>query len=239
MMIYDIFFNVCLGLFIGGLLLSIISIILAELSTDISTEPGIDSALDSDLDLDTELDSFSIEIENDYETNIDNEFEGNFESASSEFDLDDELDIPSTPAPLILLISTGLVSFGISGILLYYILPKVTSFLMFILAPFIAYSMTKMVNQAWKSIAKSRYYSISPTSNLIGKKGEVILKVDERGGLIKIVSKTPMKFEKVHVKPLDPEISYERGEEVYILDVKDGYLLVYHNKINIWKNKYD
>ena len=84
---------------------------------------------------------------------------------------------------------------------------------------------TKFINYGWKKLAKSRYYSISSTLNLIGKKGEIILPVDKRGGIIKVPSNTPMKFERLHVKPLIEGSEFERGDTVYICDVKNGYLL--------------
>ncbi|MHA1292183.1 MAG: hypothetical protein ACTSQJ_05890 [Promethearchaeota archaeon] len=87
-------------------------------------------------------------------------------------------------------------------------------------------------------MAKSRYYRISSTKNLIGREGEVVLDVDNRGGLIKITSNTPMRFEKIHVKPLNPTSQYEKGQKVYICDVRQGYFLVDHNKNLINKRRF-
>ena len=63
-----------------------------------------------------------------------------------------------------------------------------------------------------------------------GEKGEVVLYVDARGGVIRIPSQTPLKFERIHVKPLNPDSRFERGEKVYICDVKNGFLLVDNDK---------
>ena len=49
---------------------------------------------------------------------------------------------------------------------------------------------------------------------LIGKEVKVILKVDDRGGVIKIPSKTPLKFERLHVKPVIEESIFEKGDRV-------------------------
>ena len=73
--------------------------------------------------------------------------------------------------------------------------------------------------------------------NLIGKEGEVILKVDDRGGVIKVPSKTPLKFERLHVKPVIEESIFERGDRVYICDAKNGYLLVDNSKRSIKKRR--
>ena len=81
-----------------------------------------------------------------------------------------------------------------------------------------------------KKIAKSKYYKISSTQNLIGKEAEVVLPVDKRGGVVRINSKTPMKYEKVHVKPVNDNHYFDRGTKVYIVDVKEDFLLVDINK---------
>ncbi len=187
----------------------------------------LDSHADT-LHLDTHADSFHLDSEDNFDYSMDNDM-----------NVDGNVGMDTTPTPLMLLISTALLFFGISGILFYYTVPDFLRFLIFILAPIIAYITTELINLAWKKIAKSRYYSISATRNLIGKKGEVVLKVDSRGGVIKILSKTPMKVEKVSVKPLNPEESYEKGEEVYICNVRDGFMLVSQNRSEIMnRSKY-
>ncbi|MFW9901697.1 MAG: NfeD family protein, partial [Candidatus Thorarchaeota archaeon] len=137
----------------------------------------------------------------------------------------------TTPAPFMLLFSTSLLIFGIAGILFYYLFDIKIKFLIYFASLLLTYLFSKLISITWKSIAKSRFYNISSTQNLIGQKGVIILDVDRRGGVIKIPSNNPMKFERLHVKPINPESSFEKGEEVYICDVKDGFLLV-DNKIN-------
>ncbi|MFX1442953.1 MAG: NfeD family protein, partial [Promethearchaeota archaeon] len=136
----------------------------------------------------------------------------------------------ATPAPFMLLFSTFLLVFGISGIILYFLITNWLRFLIFFITPLIAYLFTHYISVGWKKIAKSRYYNISSTQNLIGVQGEVVLSVDYRGGVIKIPSSTPLKFEKVHVKPLKLDSQFEEGEMVYICDVNKGFLLVDNNK---------
>ncbi|MFW9818441.1 MAG: NfeD family protein [Candidatus Thorarchaeota archaeon] len=137
----------------------------------------------------------------------------------------------TTPAPFMLLFSTSLLFFGISGILFYYLFDYQVRFLLFFATLAVTFLFTKLISTTWKKIAKSRFYNISSTQNLIGQKGLIVLDVDKRGGVIKIPSNNPMKFERIHVKPLNPDSSFEKGEEVYICDIKDGFLLV-DNKVN-------
>ena len=142
----------------------------------------------------------------------------------------------TTPAPIMLLASAFLLVFGISGISLYYIITiEALKFIMFIGSPSIALFTSKYLNVAWKLIAKSQYYKISSTQNLVGREGEVVLPIDERGGVIRIKSTTPMKYEKLHVMPYDDTIYFERGMKVYIVAVKDNKVRVSPNKILIKK----
>jgi len=60
--IYDIFFSICLGLFIGGLLFSIISVFLAQMESqsvgqEIDTDVDIDADIDIDVDVDVDVDA--------------------------------------------------------------------------------------------------------------------------------------------------------------------------------------
>ena len=122
---------------------------------------------------------------------------------------------PSFNAPgnhFLLLLSASFLIYGISGILLYYTLTEPIKFVIFFATPGIVYINWKLIDKTWKKIAKSRYYTISSTKNLIGKKGEVVLPVDYRGGIIKIPSHTPMKFERLHVKPMNPESLFGSAE---------------------------
>ncbi|MFW9987506.1 MAG: hypothetical protein ACFFC3_02535, partial [Candidatus Odinarchaeota archaeon] len=154
------------------------------------------------------------------------------------FDETGDLDLlnDATPAPFMLLFSTSLLFFGISGILFYYLFDEGIKFLIFFASLAVTYLFTKLISITWKKIAVSRFYSISSTQNLIGEKGVIVLDVDKRGGVIRIPSNNPMKFEKIHVKPINPDSSFEKGQEVYICDIKDGFLLV-DNKFSSIRNR--
>ena len=252
---YSIFLSLCLGFFIGGFLLSIISTFLAQMESNITGAGEIDAEVDVDVDAEIDIDADAdvdididgdIDIDTDVDVDYDIEAEIDVDAVEVEADLDveAELDVDSdldvemegefdsgliptiTPAPIMLLFSTAFLVYGISGLSLYYFLGVNFRYLIFFVTPTISFLSIKLINSLWKILAKSRYYRISSTMNLIGKEGEVILKVDERGGVIKIPSKTPLKFERLHVKPVIEESTFERGDRVYICDVKNGYLLV-------------
>jgi hypothetical protein len=242
MNIYDIFFSICLGLFIGGIIFSIISLYLAQMEAsigggeiegdleyeseiggeagEVEAEVDIDTELDIDTDLEAEID-LDVDSDVDLEAELDTEIEGVYKTSST------------TPAPIMLLLSSGLLVFGITGIILYYALVEILKFFLFIITPIITYVVIIGLNKSWKKIAKSRYYTISSTQNLIGKEGEVILTIDNRGGLIKIPSNTPLKFEKLIVRPLKEDSVFERGEKVFICTVINNMLLVDDDISNI------
>lgn len=267
---YNIFFSTCLGLFFGGLILSIISTFLAQMESNITGAGEIDAEMDLDVDAEVDVDvdaDVDVEIDTDIELDIDTDVDVDYDVGAEieiegievdaevdvevEVDIDSDLDIDTdieaeadsgiistvTPAPIMLLLSTFFLIFGISGILLYYTIIEALRFIILFITPILAYITSKVINFGWKKLAKSRYYNISSTKNLIGTKGEVLLRVDERGGVIKVPSNTPLRFERVHVKPVVSTSSFERGEIVYICDVNSGYLLVDSNKNLIRKRR--
>ena len=261
--IYDIFFSICLGLFIGGLLFSIISMFLAqmesqlsghEIDTDVDIDADVDVDIDTDIDLEVDVDAdvdidvdmdAGVDIDSDIDIDVDTDIDVDMDvDVDTDIDVDADIDLDAdifgtttSPAPIMLLASAFLLVFGISGISLYYIITiEALKFIMFIGSPSIALISSKYLNVAWKYIAKSEYYKISSTQNLIGIEGEVVLPIDERGGVIRINSTTPMKYEKIHVMPYDDTNNFERGMKVYIVAVKDNKVRVSHNK-NIIKKR--
>lgn len=241
--IYDAFFSLCLGFFIGGILMTVISLFLAQMESsilgegeiDVDAEIDIDVDVDADIDIDAEVD-VDAEIDIDSDVDIDSDIDSDVDIDSEiESEVDANMSSDITPAPIMLLLSTALLFFGILGIILYYTIPITYRFLIFFITPIITYLITKMVNFSWKKIAKSRYYIIASTQNLIGREGEVILTVDKISGLIKITSDTPMRFEKVPVKPFHEDSVFKRGQKVYICTARQGVLLVDDNPKNIQK----
>ena len=242
---YNIFFSVCLGLFIGGILFSAISFFLAQMESNISGqgEVDVDVDIDADIDIDSDVD---IDIDSDVDVDIDSDVDVDIDS-DVDVDIDSDAEVESeidsnlsdiTPAPIMLLLSASFLVYGISGIILYFTIPGNLRFLIFFATPAIVYVDWKIINKTWKKIAKSRYYTIASSLNLIGKEAEVVLRIDERGGVIKIRSYTPMRYERIHVKPLNPESQFVREEKVYICDVKNGFLLVDNNKNLIKKRRF-
>ena len=230
--IYDIFYSICLGLFIGGLIMAMISFILAEMSTSDNNVDHIDyienlessegiGHLDKHID---KLDHIGKHIDklDHIDKHIDTDHEVSYIEGENEINIITDIE----PTPFMLIFSSSLLIFGFSGILFCYFLIDSIKFLSFVIPPFITYFFIKLIEISWRKIVKSRHYTIISTQNLIGMEGEVVLEVDNQGGVIKIPSKTPLRFEKVHVKPLYPNMQFKEGEKVYICNVKNNYLFV-------------
>jgi membrane protein implicated in regulation of membrane protease activity len=254
--LYDIFFNICLGLFIGGIIMSIISFILSEIPTHDNVDhiDHVDHVDNFDhidhIDHIDHVDHLDHVDHPDHVDHLDNFDHVDHIDHIDHPDHVDHVDHPDnldhvdsniqetiTPAPFMLLLSSGLLVFGISGIASYYVLSGNFRLFMLIIAPIVTILITKLISKVWLKIAKSVHYTISSTQNLLGKSGEVVLTVDEHGGVIKIPSDNPMKTEKLHVMPYTAGNVYEDGEKVYIVGVTNKFLLVDKNfKVNHKKN---
>ena len=232
---YSLFISLCLGFFIGGLLLSLVSTFLAQMESNITGAGEIDADIDVDIDADVDIDidtDVDIDIDADVDVDIDADMD-----AEMEMEIDSDTVSTITPAPIMLLFSTVFLVYGISGLSIYFLIRADLRFIVFFAAPIISFLSIKFINLIWKMLAKSRYYRISSTKNLIGIEGEVILKVDRRGGVLKIPSRTPMKFERLHVKPVIEDSIFERGARVFVCDVNDGFLLVDNQRKSIRKRR--
>ena len=241
---YDIFFNICLGLFIGGIIMSIVSFILSEMSTSdhVDHVDHVDHPDHFDhVDHPDHFDHVDHPDHFDHVDHVDHvDHPDHFDHVDhpDHYDhVDSSVQESATPAPFMLLLSSGLLVFGIAGIISYYAFSSNFRFFMFLIAPLAAFILIKMISKIWMKISTSIHYPISSTQNLIGKRGQVVLKVDEHGGVIKIPSDNPMKTEKVHVMPFTVGNVYEDGEKVYIVGVSNKFLLVDKNfKVNHKKN---
>jgi membrane protein implicated in regulation of membrane protease activity len=213
-----------------------------EIDTDVDIDADVDVDIDVDVDVDVDVD-LDAEVDVDVDADVDLDVDAEID-VDADLDIEMELDIDSdaigtttSPAPIMLLISAFLLVFGISGISFYYVISiESLRFLMFIGAPVLGFLVARYLNVVWKKIAKSQFYRISPTQNLIGKRGEVVFPINERGGVIRIVSSTPMKYEKMHVMPYNIDSYFDRGEKVYIIGVRNNKVVVDVNK-NLIKKK--
>ena len=107
--VYDIFFSICLGLFVGGIIFSIISVFLAQLQSqslgqevdtdvdiDADVDLDVDVDVDTDVDIDTDIDiDTDLDIDGDVDVDVDSDMGAEFDSveADVDVDLDAEVDV--------------------------------------------------------------------------------------------------------------------------------------------------
>ena len=243
--IYNIFFNICLGLFIGGVVMSVLSLILAGTAMEhggmdhIDHIDHIDHAVDH-VDHIDHVDQVDQTVDHadhiDQTEHIDHADQSEQTEHSAKEHVRNVSHLKDsagshgskdiTPAPFMLLFSEFLLVFGISGILYYFLIAGWFQWIIFIITPLTGCLLTKLISRLWKGIAINRHYDVISHRNIIGKVGEVVLDVDDKGGVIKIRSDIPMEFEKIHAKPLHPEKQFAEGEYVYVCGKKDGYFLI-------------
>lgn len=132
---YDIIFNICSGLFIGGIIFSIISLFLTEMETQsggskIDTDVDLEAEVDIDVDVEAEFDVETVDIKADMDvgvkvdTDIDVELDIDTDvdvNIDSEIDMDtDAIGITITPAPIMLLISAYILRYAMKFEKVYF-----------------------------------------------------------------------------------------------------------------------
>jgi len=235
--IFLILYQICLGLLISGAILTIIAFFLAGLS--FGTEGDLiedipDAEIDLSVDVDMDIDT---DVEINYDADVDDDIESEVEIDSvleSDIDTDAFSAMSVTPAPRMLLFSCFLLFSGILGVSFYDFF--FNKFVWVILTFSIPYVLTKIVSRLWRKIAVSKFYQISSRKNLIGKRAIVSIVVNEKGGIIKIPTNTPLGFEKFPAKPMYSLTRFNAGDQVYICDKKENYFLIDKNKESInWR----
>jgi hypothetical protein len=267
--VYSLFFNICLGLFISGVIMSVISIILAGMTIEHGGTGHLDHAvghmdhvdhavdhvdhidhLDHAVDHVDQIDHLDHTVDHidhldhaiDHVDHLDHIDHVDYidQSGTTEYLAKDHLQKIShfktseasntptdiTPAPFMLLFSEFLLVFGIFGIIFYFLTAGWLQWIVFLITPLTSVLLTKLVSKVWQKIAINRHYTLGSSNNLIGKVGEVVLDVDEKGGVIKIRTETPLEFEKLHAKPSDPKKQFVKGQFVYICGKEGEFFLI-------------
>ena len=110
-------------------------------------------------------------------------------------------------APLMLLVSTFMLSFGAMGISLFRIqMDSLMRAMIIFLTPIV---ITIVVARIWRKIAKSELGAHVHPKELIGKTGTIVHQTTYRGGSVRVAIEGPMG------SILLPAKSYEVGEEFY------------------------
>ncbi len=213
------------GLFISGILLTIIAVIGAAESGS-----GIDMHHDVDVSHDFDV-SHDLSVEHDVDV-------GHEVDLSHEIDLSHDIDHSGFTAhgstPLTLLIGAFLLVYGGFGIAIfgYYGVTLVNVLGILGLTLFVVF----LVSFSWRKIFTTGTYAWRPEF-AIGKIATVQLTVDYKGGSIKVDTHTPLGVVVYPAKSLDPEKQYPTGELVQIVGFKEGFAIVTESPLTRKKSK--
>ncbi len=202
--------DISVGFFISGIILFVLTAILLGVSFDHSGDHSVDGHDVDGHDIDGH--DVSHDISHDVgDHSIDGHDVGDHEFSHGVGHEDVHTEASGDSAPIILLVSTFMLSFGAMGISLFQI--QMDSFmraLIIFLTPII---FTVAVRTLWKRIAKSELGSHVHPKELVGKKGTIVHQTTYRGGSVRVTIEGPMG------SILLPAKSYEAGEEFYKGDI--------------------
>ncbi|MFX0015447.1 MAG: hypothetical protein ACFFBQ_08155 [Promethearchaeota archaeon] len=183
-----------------------------SLDKDFSVDHGVsldkDFSLDHDMDLDADMDA---DIDVDHDVNI---------GVDKSVSLDDHG--VDTPAPLMLLLGTFMITFGGSGTVLIEaaIHPLILILAIFSL-PFIT---TYGVSKIWEKIAISEIYETALETIKIDDTVQTLTTVDEKGGLVVIETSSIHGPVKMAAKTKYGAIA--RNMTAYVIEIQGNILII-------------
>jgi hypothetical protein len=227
--------EVCWGSLISGLIIFFLTLILqgshlfhhdvdhdidhdVSLDHDVSVDHGIsldkDFSLDHDVSLDVDAD---VDIDTDVGIDIDHDASVGVDKHLG-FD-DHDVD---TPAPLMLLLGTFMITFGGSGtVLIEAAIPPLILIVIIFGLPF---GTTYAVSKIWEKIAVSEIYEIALETMNVDDPVKTLTTVDEKGGLVVIETSSIHGPVKMAAKTRFGAIA--RGMTAYVVEVQGNTLII-------------
>jgi membrane protein implicated in regulation of membrane protease activity len=206
--------DISIGFFISGIILFVLTAILLGLHFDHSGDQSVDGHDIDGHDVGHDISDHS----------IDGHDIGDHDISHEVGHEDVQTEASGDSAPLILLVSTFMLSFGAMGISLFQI--QMDSFvraLIIFLTPVI---LTILVRTIWKRIAKSELGSHVHPKELVGKKGTIVHQTTYRGGSVRITIEGPMGSILLPAKSFEAGEEFYKGEIVEIIDAEGTTCLV-------------
>lgn len=188
----EVLLDISVGLFISGILLFVLTALLLGLHG--FGDKSVDGHEIDGQDIGHDISDHDIDGDHDFSHDM-----GGHEDVHSETSGDS--------APIILLVSTFMLSFGAMGISLFQIqMDSLIRALIIFSTPVVV---TVIVSNIWKKIAKSELGAHVHPKELIGRTGTIVHQTTYRGGSVRVT------IEGVMGSILLPAKSYEVGEEFY------------------------
>ncbi|MHA2362457.1 MAG: hypothetical protein ACXAC7_00770 [Candidatus Hodarchaeales archaeon] len=205
-----------------------------DVDFDVDVDTGLDLDVDTglDLDVDTGLDL-------DIDAGLDLDVDTGIDMDASSFDVDHDLDVDhgvegihdTSPAPLMLLVSTFFLSFGILGTSFYN--TEMDSIIRLLLLIVIPIAFVKGTSLIWRKILiKEEAYEIPRVK--IDNQIKTLTRVDEKGGLVLADTSDVDRAEeqlhllghiKMQAKTL-PGVVFERNEIGYVIAKEKNNTLI-------------
>jgi len=223
--------QICLGSLISGLIIFFLTLFLqgshlfhygADLDHDIDHDVSLDHgvALDKDFSLDHDV-SLDVDADVDIDTDV-----GIHMDHDASVGVDKHLGLDDhgvdTPAPLMLLLGTFMITFGGSGTVLIEaaIHPLILVVIIFGL-PFVT---TYLVSKIWEKIAVSEIYETALETIKADDPVKTLTTVDEKGGLVVIETSSVHGPVKMAAKTKYGAIA--RGMTAYVVEIQENTLII-------------
>ncbi|MHA1847695.1 MAG: hypothetical protein ACTSXU_08620 [Promethearchaeota archaeon] len=242
----NVLFSIFLGMFIGGMIISVVLIVLLGFSianaqevdnASEGSENFIEDGTDHDLDHDAG-DGFDHDLDHDAGDGFDHDLD---HDAGDGFDHDvisesnnvgfhvhlDTGDVGLSGADGLLFSDKGQRSPLLLRVSMFSMLSgllgisffnqlKMNAIILLLVAFIPPLFINKIVNKAWRRLTVSETYLLPSSIPLIGRKAKVVIPVDIDGGVVRIEFNTPLGYQRIAVLPYDPSKVFNQGEDVYI-----------------------
>ncbi|MBK5113052.1 MAG: hypothetical protein KGD59_15455 [Candidatus Heimdallarchaeota archaeon] len=235
----------CIGFLIFGVLVVIVVLVTMGISTGHSLSHDTDLSVDKDISIDKDI-SVDKDISIDKDISLDKDFSLD-KDVSIDKDLSIDKDISSTPelgiqtpdhvfgkfstekgstAPLLLVVAVFSITFGGLGLLLFWQEPDMNKYgriAVIILAPIL---LSIIVDRIWRKVAVSETYRLPTNKDYLGREAVVFVKVDSKGGTIRVEIPGQLEPLKVPAKTAHKHDEFLQDELVFIVGVEGNFYLI-------------
>ncbi len=209
--------QICFGSLISGLIIFFLTLFLqgghlfdhdADFDHDFDHDISIDHDI-GDIDLDTDIDTgIEVSMDKDIHIGLDKDIDHGFAG--------------DTPAPLMLLLGSFMISFGGAGVILIDSDINILLLLIFIIT--IPFGTTYMISKVWSKIAVSEMYDSPLESIKVDDEVTTLTTVDTEGGLVLIQTSSVQGPIKISARTKSGAIAKEMI--AYVVEVEKNSLII-------------
>jgi membrane protein implicated in regulation of membrane protease activity len=211
--------DISVGFFISGIILFVLTALLLGIH-------GLDHSGDHSVDgHDMDGHDISHEVSHDVgDHSIDGHDIGDHDISHGVGHEDVHSETGGDSAPLMLLVSTFMLSFGAMGISLFQI--QMDSFMRAMIIFLTPIVITVVVARIWRKLAKSELGAHVHPKDLIGSRGTIVHQTTYRGGSVRVPIEGPMGSILLPAKSYEPGEEFYKGDVVEIVDAEGTTCLI-------------